>query len=60
MKSDNQNKAGRPKSENPASERLPVVRVTPEQLKTYKETAEKSDITFSAWVRGVLDKAVKP
>jgi len=49
---------GRPKSENPATEKLPMVRVTPEQLNAYKEAAEKSNITFSAWVRDALDEKI--
>jgi predicted HicB family RNase H-like nuclease len=50
---------GRPPVENPATERLPMVRVTPEKLKAYKEAAEKEEISFSAWVRKSLDSAIK-
>jgi len=52
-------KRGRPvgaKAENPASEKLPMVRVTPEQLKAYRQASEHSQQSFSAWVRNTLDK----
>ncbi len=52
-------KPGRPKSENPATKKLPMVRVTPDQLENYKEAAEIEGLAFSAWVRTVLDKAAK-
>jgi len=42
-----------------AKKRLPEVRVTEEQLSTYKEAAERESKTFSAWVRAVLDRASK-
>jgi len=51
---------GRPKgstAEITASEKLPMVRVTLDQLENYKEAAQLEEIAFSAWVRGVLDKA---
>ena len=54
-------KRGRPKgavSNNPATERLPHIRVTPEQISSYKSEAEKRNSSLSAWVKQVLDKAV--
>jgi len=48
---------GRPKSDNPASVTLPRVRVTPEQLERYKQSALDSDKSFSEWIREALDKA---
>lgn len=48
---------GRPKTKNPATERLPVVRVTPNNLNRYKAASESAGATFSAWVRDALDKA---
>ena len=53
-------KRGRPKgsiSENTANKTLPRVRVTEDHLKAYKAAAERSGLTFSAWVRKNLDKA---
>ena len=50
---------GRPKLDNPASKRLAGVRVTPDQLTTYKRTAKIAKISLSEWVRAVLDKACK-
>lgn len=52
-------KPGRPTIANPASVTIPRVRVTPDQLESYKAAAEKSGKTFSAWVRGTLDRASK-
>jgi len=48
---------GRPKIDNPADQRLPVVRVTKDQLKAYRCASEASGGNFSAWVRRALDKA---
>ena len=52
-----QKKMGRPPTENPASEKLPMVRVTPAQLSRYKAAAAQVGQSFSAWVRNALDKA---
>jgi len=49
---------GRPKSDNPSSATLPLIRVTPDKLKEYKQAAETSGSNFSHWVRGTLDKAL--
>ena len=48
---------GRPPVDNPATEQLPTVRVTKDQLKHYKEAADLERQPFSQWVRSVLDKA---
>lgn len=48
---------GRPPVDNPATEQLPTVRVTKEELKHYKEAADMEELAFSKWVRMVLDKA---
>ena len=50
---------GRPKIDNPASEKLPMIRVTKEQLDNYKNAAEEKQLSFSEWVRKALDKASK-
>lgn len=50
---------GRPSVENPASETLPRVRVTPDQLERYHKAAKKKDVTFSRWIKDTLDKAAK-
>lgn len=52
-------KMGRPPVENPATERLPMVRVTPEKLQSYREKAKQEGKSFSEWVRCALDKALK-
>lgn len=49
---------GRPKIDDPADQRLPVVRVTKDKLDAYKRAAETSGSNFSQWVRGTLDKAL--
>ena len=52
---------GRPRGstiENPASEMLPRVRITPKQLTNYKRKAKKAKLKFSEWARTVLDKAL--
>ncbi len=54
-------KVGRPvgyRAENPSNKMLPV-KVTEDQLTTYKAAAEKRGSSFSAWVRDTLDKAAK-
>lgn len=63
MSDSEKRKRGRPtgtKSSNPRSTQLPVVRVTPEELKAYKAASERGKMTFSAWVRHCLDKCAKP
>jgi len=49
---------GRPKIDNPASMSLAGVRITPKQLENYKRKAKKAKLTFSEWIRAVLDKAL--
>jgi len=61
MNDETKKKRGRPRgsvSDNPASVTIPRVRVTPEQLAAYKQSADQSGKTFSVWIRDVLDKAV--
>ena len=51
---------GRPKGstiENPASEKLPTIRLTPKDLATFKHAAKKSKMNFSEWAREALKKA---
>ncbi|MEE8059445.1 MAG: hypothetical protein V3T17_16655 [Pseudomonadales bacterium] len=58
MNNESKKKRGRPagyRSDNPSSERLPTVRVTPEQLESYKNTAKSLNKTFSGWVKDTLD-----
>ena len=50
---------GRPKLDNPASENLSRVRITPKDLATFKRAAKKSKMNFSEWVRETLKKACK-
>ncbi len=48
-------KMGRPPSENPMTGKI-LVMVTPDKLTEYKAAAKASGMTFSAWVRGSLDR----
>lgn len=50
---------GRPPVENPATEKLPNIRVTPEQLQSYRDAATSKDETLSDWVRRHLNRAAK-
>ena len=50
-------KMGHPPLENTAIERLPMVRITPNQLTACKAADVRSANAFSIWVRGVLDRA---
>ena len=53
------NLRGRPKGsniDNPADHRLPHIRVTKEQLDSYKSKAFKKEKTLSRWVKDTLDK----
>lgn len=55
-------KRGRPqgyKVDNPMDKAMPKVMLTSEQLEAYKTASEGEGKTFSAWVRGALDKASK-
>jgi len=54
----NKKSLGRPKSDNPADQRLPHIRVTKEQLDKYRRKAIEKDKTLSAWVKDTLDSAV--
>jgi len=47
------------KSANPANKTLPPIRVTEERLQAYKAASEGEGKSLSAWVKGLLDKAVK-
>lgn len=52
-------KRGRPlgsKSDMTSNKSLSNVRITQEQLNTYKQASQKAGKTFSAWVRDALDK----
>jgi len=62
MTQSNKKKRGRPvgsKSANPANKTLPPIRVTEERLQAYKAASEGEGKSLSAWVKGLLDKAVK-
>ena len=52
-------KRGRPPVENPASETLPRVRVTPDQLAAYNNAARERDDSLSGWIKSNLDRAAK-
>ena len=52
-------KRGRPPVDNPATETLPTVRITVEQLDSYRDSAAAKDEPLSKWVRRNLDKAAK-
>ena len=52
-------KLGRPPKVKTADSVIPPIRVTPNQLKAYKAASKIEGQTFSAWVRGVLDKSSK-
>ena len=61
MTEEEKKKRGRPagyRAKNPATETLPKVRVTPDQLASYRDAAEASGQTVSAWVRGALEKEI--
>ena len=47
---------GRPKSDDPSSVVLPPIRVTPDQLRRYREAATRAERSLSAWIRLVADK----
>lgn len=57
MEKDNKPVMGRPKSEDPSSKKLPMVRVTEDQLNNYRKSSKREGKTFSGWVRDCLDKA---
>jgi predicted HicB family RNase H-like nuclease len=48
---------GRPPVDNPASEVLGTVRLTPEQKAAYVDAAEAEDMKLAAWVKRTLDRA---
>jgi predicted DNA binding CopG/RHH family protein len=50
---------GRPRSNNPATARLPNIRVTPDKLREYRDKARQEGVTFSEWVRTALERALK-
>jgi len=52
-------KMGRPRLDNPCSEKLPNVRLTSDQLKSYKAEAKKQDQTLSGWVKSILDREIE-
>lgn len=53
-------KRGRPPIDNPATEKLSNVRVTPEQLEVFKAAAATHDEPLAAWVkRNLLSIAKK-
>ncbi len=47
---------GRPKSGNPRDERV-YLRATPDELARWRSAAKKRGLTFSAWLRQVLDRS---
>ncbi len=49
---------GRPKTNNPANARLPVVRITPVKLDVYRQAAQDRGVSISEWVRVSLDAAL--
>lgn len=49
-------KMGRPPVDNPASARLPSIRITPNKLKAYKNAARDENMILSEWVRKALDR----
>lgn len=62
MNDETKKKPGRPagyRAKNPASERLPSIRVTPEQLDSYKAKADTEEKSLSGWIKTTLDKAAK-
>jgi len=52
-------KRGRPPTDNPATEKLSNVRVTPDQLTTYNEAAATHGESMAAWVKRNLDRIAK-
>ena len=47
---------GRPKTENPANARIGF-RITPDQRARYEAAANASNLSLSAWIERVLDRA---
>lgn len=61
METEIKKRRGRPtgyRSTNPADKTLPKVRVTLDQLDSYKNCADTSGKSLSAWIRDKLDDAV--
>ncbi|MGQ7844875.1 hypothetical protein ACUNV4_10380 [Granulosicoccus sp. 3-233] len=52
-------KRGRPPTANPATEKLPNVRVTPDQLQSYVAASKVRGESLSAWVKRNLDRVAK-
>ena len=50
---------GRPPIEDGYTAQMPRIRVTPRQLKAYKDAAKKRDIKLSEWVRDTLNEKLK-
>ncbi|MGP1831855.1 plasmid mobilization protein [Shewanella frigidimarina] len=46
-------KRGRPYLEKPSSSTLPPIRVTPEEKEQFKDAAEKSGMSLSAWIKSI-------
>ena len=59
MASQVKKKRGRPTVANPATEQFPSIRVTKDKLEEYRQAAESDGLSFSQWVKSVLDRAVK-
>lgn len=53
----NKKRMGRPPAENPATDLLGTVRVTPEQKATYREAADAEGLKLAAWIKATLDRA---
>lgn len=58
MDSQVKRKRGRPRAANPATEQFPSIRVTKDKLDEYRQAAESDGLSFSQWVKSILDKAV--
>ena len=52
-------KRGRPPSDNPATEQLGMIRITPEQRDAYQEAADNEGKPLATWVKKTLDEATK-
>jgi len=53
----NKKRMGRPPVENPATEVLGTVRVTPDQRAAYSRAAELEGVKLAAWIKATLDRA---
>ena len=52
-------KRGRPKKVNKATEVLPPIRVTKDQVCLYKNAASQAGVSLSAWLKQLADSEIE-